>query len=289
MLRYWRGQRRHDQPHRLRHDDQPHRLRPRCRPSAAAASVWPCAHRHDAGAHDLGDEAGGVGDEAEHQRGEFRDRSAARPQVEAREFGELEADRPAGGEIGDRRQARTISASARPRRRAPARPSVACRRRAQTRRAERRDDGRAPARRRPARRRPQNIGARQVEAAIVEEDDAAERSATAAAPAASSAPRCTRTAIAAAAACCASTRHRRSAMRDSIQFGDSRATPTAKPSGVASAMQIAPTSSVLSEADPERAAVGRQRGIGDQRQVDVEAGGLVPEAEAHRNAARAAC
>ncbi len=38
--------------------------------------------------------------------------------------------------------------------------------------------------------------------------------------------------------------------------------------------------------NPERLAIGRQRGIGDERLVDVEAGGLVPEAEARRNAAR---
>ncbi len=42
----------------------------------------------------------------------------------------------------------------------------------------------------------------------------------------------------------------------------------------------------VAEPDPERAAVGRKRGIVDQRLVDGEAGGLVPEAEAHGNAAR---
>ena len=89
---------------RLRHDDQPQRQRPmqaeRGRRFALAAR-----HRHHAGAHDLGDEAGGIGDEAEHQRGEFRMNLRSAAQIEAGKLREFEADRPAGGEIGDRRQA----------------------------------------------------------------------------------------------------------------------------------------------------------------------------------------
>ena len=51
-------------------------------------------------------------------------------------------------------------------------------------------------------------------------------------------------------------------------------------------MPIAADQQRVDEPDPERAPVGRKRRIADQRLIDVEAGGLVPEAEAHRDAAR---
>ena len=89
----------------------------------------PVRNRGDAGAHDLGDEAGGVGDEAEHQRDEFGIELQAAAQVEAVQFGEAEVDRPAEREIGERAAARGSPAP----RRAPTGeiwPVRACRRRA---------------------------------------------------------------------------------------------------------------------------------------------------------------
>ena len=59
-------------------------------------------HREHAGAHDLGDEAGGVGDEPEGQRREFGIELQAARQVEAGRAREAEIDRPPGGEIGER-------------------------------------------------------------------------------------------------------------------------------------------------------------------------------------------
>ena len=59
--------------------------------------------------------------------------------------------------------------------------------------------------------------------------------------------------------------------------------PIRKPRMVASTMPSAATSSVLMQADPECAAIGRCRLILDQRLADVEAGGVLPEAEAGRD------
>ena len=41
----------------------------------------------------------------------------------------------------------------------------------------------------------------------------------------------------------------------------------------------------VEQSNPKRLSVGRQIGIAYQMEIDVEAGDIVPEAEAHRNAA----
>ena len=66
-----------------------------------------------------------------------------------------------------------------------------------------------------------------------------------------------------------------------IQFVDRRAMPTMKPRKVASTMPIADDQQRVEQADEEGAAVGRAGGgERDQRLADVEAGGVLEEAEA---------
>ena len=72
-------------------DDQPQRLA-----AVEAERIGrlglPVADREDAGAHDLGDEGGGVDREPEHQRQELRRDRRAAAEVEAGELGNVEAE-----------------------------------------------------------------------------------------------------------------------------------------------------------------------------------------------------
>ena len=63
-------------------------------------------NREDAGAHDLGDEGGGVGRERDQQRDEFGHQPKSADEVEAAQLGLLEADREAGRDEHDERQGR---------------------------------------------------------------------------------------------------------------------------------------------------------------------------------------
>ncbi len=61
-------------------------------------------HRKDAGAHDLGDEGGGIGRERDQQRDEFRDQPDAADEIEAAQFRQLETDRETQQHEDDKRQ-----------------------------------------------------------------------------------------------------------------------------------------------------------------------------------------
>ncbi len=98
------GQRRHDDPQRLRHRDETQgqsaaHAKRHCRLRLAARN------REQAGAHDLGNEGGGVGGQRDKQCDKLREESNAADEVEAAQLRTLEADRKAGRDEGDERQA----------------------------------------------------------------------------------------------------------------------------------------------------------------------------------------
>ena len=68
-------------------------VNPRRRPKRHRRLGLPARHREHAGAHDLGDEGGGVGRERDQQRDEFGDQPHAADEIEAAQLRPLEADR----------------------------------------------------------------------------------------------------------------------------------------------------------------------------------------------------
>ena len=162
-------------------DDQPQR-----RTGAQAERIGrlrlPVRHGENAGAHDFGDEGGGIDREAEQQRGEFRQDFHAAGDIETARVREIEAERPPGDQEREQRQPtsrrerhghdrRLRAGSLLP----PARPG---------RRARLRAPARATNARRPRQSPAATSGARQKQAAIVEKDAARTVEAAPASPAA---------------------------------------------------------------------------------------------------------